>query len=72
MDFADIRQDTYTYITWAVVNDRIEWIFGEVEHKDWLRERFNITQRQFEETIRGYISKQRDNKIDIAYFKGRI
>lgn len=70
MDFADIRQDTYTYITWAVVNDRIEWIFGEVDHKDWLRERFNITQRQFEETIRGYISKQRDNKIDIAYFKG--
>lgn len=69
-EYSGIKQIKHTHITWAVVNNRIEYIYGDIDHKDWLKSRFGISQRQFEETVRGYISKQRDNKIDVTYFVG--
>lgn len=71
------KNDFYTevktrekYITWAIVNDKVEWIDGRIDHKNWLKEKFNISQRLFEETISGYINAKQDGTMDVVYFKG--
>ena len=58
------------YITWAVINNKIEWIDGQIDHKEWLKHKFKITERQFEETISGFIRGNSQGKIEIIYFKG--
>lgn len=66
----EINEIRQPYITWAIVNNKVEWIEGQIEHKDWLRDTFGITHRAFEDTVTGYIQNHKNGKIDIVYFKG--
>lgn len=66
----ELSEVTKPYITWAVIDNKIEWVEGKTEHKDWLRDAFGVTQRSFEDIICGYIQNNRNGKVDVVYFKG--
>ena len=56
-------------IMWAEVDGELYWTKSELGHKEWLKEKFCLTEKEFEEIKRGYIRKSEDT-VNVVIYKG--